>query len=277
MAEYAFVVCASDDYVPGVKAFLASAKEHASYADIVFGSWRFPRELLGGCIVHDMPGDCRVKGTAQERFRLCCDVIYKYKSICLLDADMFLLSDPRLFFEIAEAGFVVTGHNGMIVNFDEGYQKKYDIDLGVKSWPYTKTHTSVPVFLNIQNIDWLRAIYDMRNARNWDDFLYLNILGIKMGKYSKMLCMPAYTFTGIHHWQIKPETAVMSKAGRILSGTEEDVYMCHGKWWDSGWRSDLEKTMEKYFGYEQTGMVGRGHTKRAIELLYDKFKTYSNT
>ena len=89
-----------------------------------------------------------------------------------------------------------------------------------------------------------------------------------------MLTMPAYTFTGIHHWQIKPETSVRVKGGHFLSGTEEQVYMCHGKWWDEGWRADLERTMDRYFGYEQIGERGKEHTRHAIRILYDKFKAY---
>ena len=93
-----------------------------------------------------------------------------------------------------------------------------------------------------------------------------------MGKNKKMLCMPPYVFTGIHHWQMKPDTAVMKKGDALVSGTEETVYMVHGKWWWNGWLQDLEPTMLKFFKDEQVGNKGKNKTYNAIKILKQEFE-----
>jgi hypothetical protein len=93
-----------------------------------------------------------------------------------------------------------------------------------------------------------------------------------MGKYNKMICMPPYAFTGIHHWQMKPETGVIEKGDLLLSGTEEQVYMVHGKWWDQGWLQDLVPTMAGYWLDEGISERGQGRTHNAINSLLGRFR-----
>jgi hypothetical protein len=87
-----------------------------------------------------------------------------------------------------------------------------------------------------------------------------------------MICMPPYAFTGIHHWQMKPETGVIEKGDLLLSGTEEQIYMVHGKWWDQGWLQDLVPTMERYWHDEEIGFRGQGRTHNAINSLLGRFR-----
>lgn len=253
MGKYAFIVAYTDNYLPGYTALKNSIKKHMDV------------EL----IAHH---GTSVKDTAIERFRIAYEKCGRYDAICLMDADMFLTADCSLFFDIASKGFIVTGSNGMLIDFNKAYQNKYNIDLGHEYFLYPKVHTTVPIFLNHENIDWFYELYHSRRIDHWDDFLYLNILGIKMGKDKKMLCLPPYTFTGIHHWQMKPETAVMKKGQFLLSGTEEQIYMVHGKWWDTGWLEDLPKTMSRYFKDEQIASKGKEKTHRAIQTLKQEFK-----
>ena len=89
--------------------------------------------------------------------------------------------------------------------------------------------------------------------------------------------MPPYSFTGIHHWQLKPATAVIEKGGILMSGTEEEIYMVHGKWWDHAWLQDLEPTMNRYLEDETIGEKGTRRTRNAIELLKQKFDMYGPT
>jgi hypothetical protein len=189
---------------------------------------------------------------------------------------MFTFQNPETFFEAAARGMIVTGSNGMVVNFNRPYQDKYGIDLGSDEYVYGKVHTTVPIFLGPDDIDWFEALYQSRRIDHWDDFLYLNLLGVHMGKHKRMICMPPYTFTGIHHFQVKPETGVMDKEGIILSGTEEFVYMTHGKYFDPGWVSDFRPTMERYFKDEQTGNRGQQKTWAALQVLRDRFDYFKN-
>lgn len=255
-SRFAFVVAWSDNYLPGVTALRNSIHEHMPGTDIIEHH---------GQGVHD---------TAIERFRIACDVAGHYDAICLMDADMFLLCPVDLFFEIAAAGFIVTGSNGMVIDYNREYQERYGIDLGREHFIYTKLHTTAPIFISRQDTDWFDALYNARRVDSWDDFLYLNLLGVLMGKDRIMLCMPPYAFTGIHHWQLKPATALMEKDGILMSGTEEEVYMVHGKWWDEGWLQDLMPTMTRYLRDEHIGEKGERRVKQAIGLIEREFARF---
>jgi len=189
---------------------------------------------------------------------------------------MFITADPKIFFEIASKGFIVTASNGMIINFNSDYQKQYNIDLNCDDYPYAKIHTTVPIFISPSDLDWFQLLYDSPRVDSFDDFLFLNILGIKLNKPEKMLCMPPYMFTGIHHWMLKPETSVIKKGGLLLSGTEEQVYMVHGKWWDEPWISDLPRVMYRYLKDQDFGSKNIARVDDATKLLKEEFENYLN-
>ena len=277
--NYAFIVAASANYIPGLVAMFNSLKRLDNEHDVILVSFRLPEWFLQ--YVHEYwftvrvietEGENQTHQTAIERFRVACEIGPEYDAICLLDADMFLEANVDVFFLAGSKGLIVTGSNGMIINFNKAYQEQYELDLGRDEWPYPQIHTTVPIFLDTRNLDWFDALYKSRRVDSWDDFLYLNILGIKMDKYKKMICMPPYAFTGIHHWQMKPETAAMEKGDLLLSGTEEQIYMIHGKWWDEGWLQDLVPTMERYWHDEDISSRGQGRTHNAINSLLRRFR-----
>ena len=278
--RFAFVTAASENYILGLKAFFNSLVKYSHRDDIILCSFRLPVDFLDSLKklpykvrVVDMKGDDQVQGTAIERFRVAAELGKEYEAICLLEADIFLTTNCNLFFEMAAKGFIVVGSNGMIVNFGKEYQKQYNCDLGKDNWIYPKVHTTVPIFLGRNDLDWFEKFYDKRmQARSFDDVFGLNVLGIKLGKDKRILCLPPYVFTGIHHFGVKPETGWMEKEGLILSGTEEQVYMIHGKWWDKGWVSDLPLVMNRYFKNE--GMSGKccQRTYNSIETGSRVFK-----
>ena len=251
--RFGFVIAYTDNYIPGVTALKNSINIHTP-VDII--------EHHGTSI----------EDTAIKRFDIAVKEGPKYDAICLMDADMFLTADCSLFFEIASCGFIVTGSNGMVIDFNEDYQKRYDVK--VEDSLYLKIHTTAPIFLSSKDLDWFDRLYNSRRVDHWDDFLYLNILGLEMEKDKKMLCMPPYTFTGIHHWQVKPETSARLAQGKLISGTEEIIYMVHGKWWDDAWVNDLDLVMSKYFVNETMGAKCKQRTKDSIDTLRQQFYHY---
>lgn len=286
MKKYAFMVSASGHYIPGLKALLNSIEKFGKDINIVayispdvgsskaidWDAYSSDREVM--VIISEGKND-KVEMVV-DRFKKFAEAGKEYDAICILDADMFLTANVGLFFDIAAAGFIVAGSNGMIINFDEKYQKTAGVDLGRDEWPYPQVHTTVPLFLSPGDFDWLEATYNAWTPDGLDDFLLLNILGIKLNKYPRMLVMPPYIFTGIHHWQMKPEIAVFEKVGFLLSGTEEQIYMVHGKWWEKGWVEDLWPTMLRYFDAEDMGKMCKKKTEKAIDLLKSKFDYYLN-
>jgi hypothetical protein len=286
MADHAFVVAASADYLPGLRALLNSIHAVGSSADVLLAEHDIPLDVLVDlqlkhpnlCVISRPLADNVVQGTALERFRLAYQEGSEYRAVCLMDADMWLTANPQRFFEVAAAGFIVAASNGMIINFGRAYQEQYQCFLEepfAEDCVYPQTHTTAPIFLGPRDLDWFEALYSSRRIDSWDDFLFLNLLGIKLGKSERMIVLPPYTFTGIHHWQVKPETSLREKGGLLLSGTEEQVYMIHGKWWDQAYRDAMVSVMQPYLDSEQMGEKCILRTAGAVELIYKRFQEVS--
>jgi len=280
--KYAFIVGASDNYLQGIVAMFNSMQYHKMTADVILIPWKLPDEFLDSLGKYDFniriehnDVEHQVLATAIERFRVAFELGPEYEAICLLDADMYFHHSVDIFFDVAAKGFIVTASNGMIIDFDEVYQKRYNVDLGSPTYPYAKVHTTAPIFISPVDLDWFQALYEARRIDSWDDFLYLNVLGIEMDKPKKMLCMPSYAFTGIHHWQMKPETAIIRKAkGLVLTGTEEQIYISHGKFWDENYSSDQLSIMYKYLDDCNMGEKCKSRVESASELLVEEFNKY---
>lgn len=277
-ARYAFITGASPNYLPALYAFINSFMEYhpANNIDILIAGYQLPELKTPACvkILNVSDGD-PVRQTAIRRFHLALDAAPRYKSICLLDIDTFFTANCTKFFELAAQHWIVTGSNGMLINFDTAYQQKYQVDLRRPAAVYPEVHTTSPIFLDVKNIDWFRHFLEFETAAYFDDFLFLNILGLKLEKHKRMLCLPPYTFTGIHHWILKPETAILEKEGELYSGTEERIYSVHGKWWDAGWRSDQITTMENYLKDWQMGDYSRRRYLNAFDLCYRRFQLFA--
>lgn len=279
MTKNCFITAASLNYLEAIVAQLNSLELINNKNDVFLLSHQLPNKFLEDLekysyniyVVHSQEKD-QIQGTAIERFKVAYTMGQVYEAVCLLDADMFVLANLDTFFHAASNGTIITGSNGMIIDFDKEYQQKYGIDLGTDRYAYAKIHTTVPIFLPASDLDWFDKLYNSRRIDHWDDFLYLNILGIKLEKHKRMITMPPYCFTGIHHWMVKPETSVIEKSGQILSGTEELVYMVHGKFFDIGWLSDFEPTMNRYFKDEQINSKGQRRTWYALNLLQKRYK-----
>ncbi len=283
--DYAFFVAASENYIPGIQALFNSMAYHEMQQDVILLSFDLPADYIDSLadysfnirVFETQNKDSQVVGTAIERFRLSVEYGPEYKAICLLDADMFFHRDVSLFFDIAAAGFIVTTSNGMIINFNKEYQTRYQVDLGSDEYPYPKVHTTAPIFVGPADLDWFERLYTSRRIDSWDDFLYLNVLGIDMGKADRMICLPAYAWTGIHHWQLKIETSIRNIGpDLILTGTEEPIYMSHGKFWDEGYNQDLIRTMDDYRDRWDMGARCESRVADACDTLLGEFQKYLN-
>jgi len=279
--RFAFVMGASKGYLEAITALFNSLVKNNCCFDVHFMNWDIPHSYFEeyqkvsgskfNIIEHKSTSTNQGTGTAIERYKLAFDIAQDYDAICVIDADMFLTADVRLFFEIANKGFIVTGSNGMMIDFDTAYQEYYDCPLGSPSIPYAKIHTSVPIFVSYNNTGWFSELWNSIRKDHFDDFLYLNMLGIRNGLTDKMLCLPPYYFTGIHHWIWKPEISIREKGGMILSGTEELIYSIHGKFWDEGWKRDQMEIMYKYLGDNDMGPKCKFFVDNSMALMLREF------
>jgi len=282
-SKFVFVTAGSENYLPGLIAFFNSLIANSHNDDVILCSFRLPEKFLKKLEelpyqvrVIAMEGNDQAQETAISRFKIAAELGKDYDSICLVEGDIFLTANVNTFFEAGKRGMIITGSNGMIVNLNKGYQQQYNIDLGTDYFPYPKVHTTVPIFLGKDDLDWFEKFYNGRmNTRSFDDVFGLNALGIKMGKSERMICLPPTTFTQIHHFGIKPVTHLMKKENMILDGFEQQVYMVHGKYFDKGWYTGLMDPMWGFF--RDNGFLEKRHEEIALQtrdILMKEFLRY---
>jgi hypothetical protein len=278
------IVAASKDYLPGLNALLNSMDYWKIDSDVLLISWKLPQEYIKkaqevfnfNVKVIESEHENQTYGTAYERFKYAVEYGKNYESILLLDADMYFMSDEsNLFFDVASKGFIITAANNMLINFNEAYQKQYNVNLGSREYPYVKIHTTAPIWLGSNDLDWFEALYNSERVSTFDDFLYLNILGIKMEKDKKMIVLPSYRLTNIHHFSMKVETGMIKKGNLILSGTEEGMIMNHGKFWDEPYFKDLMTVMDGYLKNEEFSEKHRENVLNSRKIMLEEFIKYS--
>ena len=280
------IIAASANYLPELNALLNSIDYWKIDTDIALLSYKLPSNYLTkiketfnfNIEIIQAPEGEQTKMTAIERFRIAYTEGKNYEAILILDADMFFMSNVDLYFQVASKGFIVCASNSMIISFDkgkDGYQDHYGVFLDEEKYPYPEIHTSVPIWLSPQDLDWFQALYNARRTDHFDDFLLLNLLGIKMGKNKKMITLPAYRCTNIHHTMLKPCIGTIRKGDLVLSGTEEKMVSAHGKWADEAYVKDLAKVMEGFFRDEQLGERQRRQMLNSREILLEEFMKYT--
>jgi len=281
-SKFAFITGASENYLGSLNALLNSIELQGHKEDFILVSWKLPQDYLEeikktfsfNIRVIESTHEHQVQGTAYERFRYAYEIGREYEAICLLDADQFLTDNVERFFYAASRGLIITGYNGMLINFNEDYQKQYEVNLGSKEYPYYLIHTTCPIFLNRDDLDWFELLYNSKRISTFDDFLFLNILGITLKKNERMICMPPYFFTQIHHFGIKPNTRIIRKDGVLLSETEERIAMIHGKWADEGWYKGLMMPMDGYFKDNNFNEYQKEKALESREIVLQEFIKY---
>lgn len=288
MAEYIkksnnlCVVAASGNYLAALNALLNSIDYHKIDTDVLLLSFRLPedyikkiRETFDFQInIIDSGGDSQVNGTAIERFNVAVQYGKQYDAICLLDCDMFFVDDVARYFYAASRGVIVVGHNGMHIAFTKKHQDIYNIDLGVEEYPHYQIHTTAPIFLGPNDLDWFDALYKADRVDSFDDFLFLNIIGIKMGKTKRMIVLSPTILTQMHHFGVKPNTRIIKKGGVLMSETEERVAIIHGKWFDYGWYTGLMMPMDGYFRDNNFTDYHKELALESREIVLNEFLMY---
>jgi len=281
-SRFAFLTGASQDYLPGLNALFNSLDIWGQRQDFLLVDYNLPEDYLKkakdtfnfNIRVFKSTQENQSQGTAIERFKIGYEIGKEYEAICLLDTDQFLVSSVERFFEVASKGFIVTGSNGMIIGFNRDYQQKYGIKLEKDDYPYPLVHTTCPIFLSPADLDWFERLYNSRRFDIFDDFTFLNFLGIVMGKDKKMICLGPQKFTQIHHFGLKPNTRIIRKNGLLLSETEELIYMIHGKWWRENWVNGLMEPMYRYFRDNEFGEKQIREALESKEICQQEFIKY---
>ena len=200
--------------------------------------------------------------------------------VMMCDADMFFCRNMEMYFDIAETGIIVGGANGSTFYFGKDFAKRLGEPIDC-FWP--KTMGSVPTWMDVDKYGYIwRNIYESKTKSNaFCDFELVNIhiiqnIEINDRKPDKILILPAQQVTGLHEFQLKPDTRVFLKHDKLVTHDGLEVLMVHGKWWQEGWLSGILRNMDKYCN-TQRGNAPKclKGAKESWQLLKDEFEKWS--
>lgn len=251
MKPYYAVIAASKGYQPGLSAFLNSFREHHAGQGIKIVVCDCDLEPA---FVEKYSGDdlTWVK-VSSEKGHIYATKIHRFRVaseldgvVGVFDSDMYVVRSMLNFWKMAEAGFIVGGANGSNIRFGENWNEGYSME--VPDVYDTRTITSVPTFMDIERDGevW-RSIYEHKERTNAGaDFNLLNIFLAKLDKLDRVIPIPSEQMTGVHHFQIKPDTRVINKAGELLTNNGLELFCVHGRYWEGNWYTNLLKPMPKH-------------------------------
>lgn len=283
------VLSASKGFSIGVIAFLNSFEFYHKDSDITIfllnldlGDEFLQKHVLHRPYVEVIPLDWEEHAgkrntawsTKIPRFRFASSELSGVVMVC--DADMFFCRNIEMYFEIAEAGFVVGGANGSNFYFGEPYSAKWGKPIN-RFWP--KTIGSVPTWMDVGKYGHIwRDLYDSKaGGKDFCDFELVNILLIEHVPLDKILVLPAQQVTGLHHFQLRPDTRVIERRGQLVTSDGLEVLMVHGKWWQDNWLNGIMATMKRYCESQRGGNERclKG-AKDSWQLLKSEFEKWLN-
>lgn len=283
MKPYYAVVAASKGYQPGLAAFLNSFRIHHKGMGIKIIVCDYDLEPA---FVEKYSGDDLewVKVTSQygniwatkiERFRVASEL--SGAVVGVYDADMYICNSMINFWKIAEAGMIAGGSNGSNIGFGSNWNESYKME--VPNAVNTKTLTSVPTFMDIdKHGDIWRSIYEHKRDTNaGGDFPLLNIFILKLDRLDQVVAFPSEVCTGVHHFQVKNETRVISKSGGLFTNTGLLVASVHGRYWSGDWYANLMKPLPKHcarMGVRNKNSKAYQGALQSRQLLMDEFNKY---
>lgn len=273
------VVSASKGYEPGLTAFLRSFKHYHTNEninvhvltlemnDLKLPDWCIRKAL--DWVEHPAGGRNTAWSTKIPRFKYAAELD---GIVMLCDADMFFCSSVLPWFKIAETGLIVAGSNGSNTRYHEEWRKKYK--LPVPDFYNYKTICSVPTVLDtkLHGQVWKDLYTHKMSGGEGADFDLQNIFMTIHQKQPHIIALPSQQTTGIHHFMLKPDTRVVSFEGKLVTRDGLEVYIVHGKWWQTGWRENLVKKMEGYCKGNDSCVNG---ARQSSAILYAEFKRWS--
>lgn len=281
------VLAASEDYIPGVRAFLNSyAYYHqSSSVTIHLLSHKLPRAFVDemsarynnlavvdvDVTAFDHYGRSNPWATKIPRFAYAAELD---GIVMLADADMFFCANVDMWFDIASIGYIIAGSNGNNFAFDGRWREKYQVPTLPDFFNY-KTITSVPTVLDTaKHGDLWEAVHRHKvTIEVGGDFDLQNIYACILGKLGYIIPLPAQQVTGIHHFMLKPDTGVIRRHGKLVTRDGLEVLMVHGKWWMPSWYNNLMIAMKRYAN-------GNGKTLQMAEAsrneLFMEFNRWAN-
>jgi hypothetical protein len=298
MSKHAFVMCCDVRYLPEAVALINSLDFVGNKEDFHWWGYKIPQTvidqlpLLGYKIIFHEITDQEVQDSrglsevvCRKRYFYADQIGKDYLSVCVLDADMVFVRDPKIYFDIAaNTGLVVCAlkeqkesyqdrnhrHRGNWI-MPEGYRPEMDLCncplfVDTKVWGQA-LRESYEIFIDGQPDEHFKG----------PDMAAMNLKLLQYGSEGRTLGLPNVQWLGTNEQNLKPYQRVVSDGQSIKTETGTPIYSYHGQFYYPRWRNcQLNNRNHCAQGYLKASgeslLSSNNIAKGAMENLYERFK-----
>lgn len=297
-SDYAYIVCADVRYLPEVTALLNSLDYVLNKQDVHFYGYQIPQKVIDQfsrlryrVIFHNIT-DEEVQEShglsevvCRKRYLFADEIGKDYHAICVLDADMVFVRNPKNFFEVAaKTGLVVCAVKEQKQSYHEKNHRSNGEWIMPEGFTPEMDLCNCPLFVDTRI--WgepLRLSYEIFS----DGFPETNFKGPDMAAMNLMLCkygsdgrtigLPNVQWLGTNEQHLKLYQRVVGDAESIKTETGTPIYSYHGQYYHPRWRNcqlmNRNHCAQGYFkasgeSLEASNNIARG----SMENLYERFK-----
>ena len=266
--DFAIFVSATRDYLPYLNALLNSLERceldipvylihtdlPSRYLDVVTGAFTFPVNIVEvdrqQFDVHPRNRGNENLFSKQSRFKYLRELGVRHDVVCLLDADMFVVSHNFLnLFKMVYGTPLLVGCNERFKwVFDHRYTTRGQV---LFSTPVRalKFHCSVPVIFDakkwqdvLDHYNWMAfqsfEIEDGKVKKPVGDIFCWNISVYRCRRQDDVVLFPMEVMTQVHDTAIRPMTRLQKWRGYWMTEAGDEVFSIHGrigrKWFEEG-------------------------------------------
>lgn len=293
-SQFAYIVTACKKYIPELCANLNSLDYVGNTFDVHVWGYQLPEsfisqfsELNYEVIFHNIEEtEAREYGgegeiLCRKRYWYAGEIGKAYDAVCILDADLVWVRNPKQYFEIAsKTGFIVGVHKEQNKVYDDPHHQLNSEWLIPKGFYNDKDLCNCPLFIDAKiweqalKDSWLYFITGYPNTNfKAPDMDAMNIAFLKYGGYDKIIKLSNHSWLGTNETLLKPYTRAVMNRDLIRTENGQEIYSYHGQFYKDKWRQcQLDNRHGCASGYLKATECSDNMAKGAMDCLYEYFK-----
>jgi hypothetical protein len=298
-SKYCYIVAATQTYLPELVVNLNSLDYVGNQNDVHLIGIELSEDFLSqlnklsySVIHHNITEEewqkdrGRSETVCRKRYYFAAEVGQKYDAVCILDADLVWVRDPKLYFDIAaKTGFIL----GPCKEQCKTYGLEDDHHLVDDKWIWNIPRgfynendlCNCPVFLDAKI--WGEAL-----KMSWDVFINhgfkapdmdaMSLSFLQYGSQDKTILLAGNQWLGTNEQHLKPYIRVIENHGKIQTESGIPLFSYHGQYYIKKWRdcqlSNRHHCSAGYLKADRNEEVINnldGQASGAMNLLYTYF------
>jgi hypothetical protein len=279
--KWAFVFPVTKAYVPEAKVLVYSLKkwhpEIPIFITVADGTTLddFKQYGDGITIVKSPECDTEFRQIRTHRFKVAAELGEQgYNAVCIVDADMMMVSRIDPFFMMVESGAVLVCSDNTMLRYESKHFRQHFLDVPDNINVIHTGFSTVPTFVNPQiHKNLLEEIWNSKTGNDLETFNLITLLRGYME--DNVVLLNSYQWTNIHHTMLKPETYVRRSVDmhgeHFISYMGERVYMMHGHWLQNGYVDELIDPMKRNYANYPNAVFIAEESVRCLKEVYRRY------